>query len=481
MLRFLLLICLYCWNVEANPLKTCFKEWDSTADIILKGEPHYSEHNFQYNIRKLVHPRGYIAVNSTRDVQISLKCLQLLNLNFAIKSGGHSYEKYSHGNSNAFVIDLSRLNKVEFDCRTNTIMVGAGAQAYALSKRIWEIGNYGLPVGGCPTVGISGFTLGGGFGPMSRKFGLMCDNVEEMEVITANQRKVRANKRQNSDLFWALQGGGGSNFGVVTKFYLTPSDATSKQIVSTIPYAISDFPSMFTKWMRWAETNPASSIDSIIYYKIFAEDSLALKFVIYDIDFEKSIEALNSIKVHFNEVDDPNNIQVLPFLDSLYPGYNATEPTPLVYEKHKSFFVSKWLNSTEVNLFNEKLVEHDYVQFLIQLCGGAISSKSRTETAFYHRTTLFELDYGFSAPVRENGNVQATIEYGEQLEPKLKQFAESIGRFIRDRAGYVNVIDGDLQCAFEKYYGNNFRKLKNVKRKYDPRDVFKFPLSIPLE
>ncbi|KAG4067545.1 hypothetical protein HA402_005317 [Bradysia odoriphaga] len=301
-----------------------------------------------------------------------------------------------------------------------------------------------------------------------------------MEVILADQRRVRASTRQNADLFWSLQGGGGGNFGIVTKFYLKPFDASAQLIVSTISYAISDFPSMFTKWLQWAATNPASSIDSIIYFKIFAPDSLVLKFVISDKDFDKSIEALNSIKRYFDEVDDPEHMKIVPFIDSLYPFYNnATKPS-LVYEKHKSFFVSKWLNSTEVNLFNEKLVEHSYAQFLIQLCGGKISEKSATETAFYHRGTFFELDFGFTVPLRKNGDIQGTIADGEELEPKLKQFTESVSIFIKDKAAYVNVIDGDLQCPLEKYYGKNYSKLKMVKRRYDQRDVFKFPLSIPL-
>ena len=129
------------------------------------------------------------------------------------RSGGHSYGGYS--STSGVIVDVSRLNGVSLDSVRRAV-VGAGARLIDVYDGLWQHGRT-VPAGSCPTVGIAGLALGGGVGLASRKYGLTCDNLLEATVVLANGTAVVANARQHPDLYWALRGGGGGNFGIVTR------------------------------------------------------------------------------------------------------------------------------------------------------------------------------------------------------------------------------------------------------------------------
>ncbi|RWS17868.1 hypothetical protein B4U80_12575, partial [Leptotrombidium deliense] len=166
---------LFTLQANSTKLKECLQNLKSTANIIQPGDKSYDEYNYQYVTRNPKYPIGFIVVKSTADVQIAVKCLLHLKYKFVVKCGGHSFEKYSYGDKNDWVIDLKYLDSVTVDEGTKIATVGAGIRFNALFEKLNELGNYGLPVGACTSVGISGYTLGGGFSLFSRKFGLMVD------------------------------------------------------------------------------------------------------------------------------------------------------------------------------------------------------------------------------------------------------------------------------------------------------------------
>ena len=164
-----------------------------------------------------LHPTFFALPKSENDVQRCLKCAHENGAAVVIRSGGHSEVGYSTIGNDGFVIYLSEMNQVVIDDTSKVVHVGAGAR--------WEdvynkTGSSYVVVGGvCLTVGVSGFTLGGGYSMLSRYHGLAIDNLLSATMVTANgSNVVVANSTVHPDLFWALRGGGGGNFGAVTRF-----------------------------------------------------------------------------------------------------------------------------------------------------------------------------------------------------------------------------------------------------------------------
>jgi len=197
------------------------KDWMNLASnlkgtLLRPGDPEYQNSYHPYNTRfDAIWPTGIAYCTSVADIQTSLSFVSRFQLPLAMRAGGHSYAGYS--TSSGFVLDVTRMNAITVDALTGTVVVGAGARLIDVYSKLAQYG-LALPAGSCATVGIAGLTLGGGIGVLGRKFGLTCDNLPSAQIVLADHRVLTCDTNHNADLFWALRGGGGGNFGVVTKF-----------------------------------------------------------------------------------------------------------------------------------------------------------------------------------------------------------------------------------------------------------------------
>ena len=173
--------------------------------LLRPGDPGYLAASVPYNRRYVgILPRGVALCADVGDVQTALRWALSYKVPFAARSGGHSYGGYSA--SRGLVISLARMNSVRVNAPARTITLGAGARNRDLYAGLAGTG-VAAPSGRCPTVGISGLLLGGGFGFSSRHLGLTCDQLLETEVVTAAGEVLRVTPRSHPDLFWACQGG----------------------------------------------------------------------------------------------------------------------------------------------------------------------------------------------------------------------------------------------------------------------------------
>jgi FAD/FMN-containing dehydrogenase len=124
------------------------------------------------------------------------------NIPLSIRNGGHSYAGWSSGNGR-LILDVSKLNTIR--ASANEAVIGAGSKLIDVYRALAAKG-VTIPAGSCPTVGVSGLTLGGGHGVVSRAYGLTCDSLTQATLITADGKQVVANASENKDLFWALRG-----------------------------------------------------------------------------------------------------------------------------------------------------------------------------------------------------------------------------------------------------------------------------------
>ncbi|HEU0316034.1 MAG TPA: FAD-dependent oxidoreductase, partial [Solirubrobacteraceae bacterium] len=184
--------------------------------LVLPGQGGYGAAKALYNPRLDIPPRAIAFCQTPGDVAEVLAFARARGWPVAARSGRHSFAGYS--NTRGIVADVSPMRQVLYDRSSGLVRIGAGANLRDVYEGLVLRHGVALPTGTCPTVGIAGLALGGGFGHLMRHAGLLCDSLEAVDLILADGRRVRASARSAADLFWACRGGGGGNFGVATEF-----------------------------------------------------------------------------------------------------------------------------------------------------------------------------------------------------------------------------------------------------------------------
>lgn len=469
---FFLITKLFSDCASVSDIQSCVKNPKSSIEVVARGNSNYDKLNYSQNIRKVTNPKGFIVVNSTLDVKIAIKCLVELKLTFAVKCGGHSYEQYSYGTDNDWVIDVSKLKSFQIDKKNLVATVGSGFHARELTKALWENGRYGLPFGTCGGIGISGYTLGGGIGMTARKNGLMIDRVLEMEVVTADGSIVRANKTFNSNLFWALRGAGGGNFGIVTEFKYKVYKASSDVFTVARKFEFSNFVHYFKIWQRMVESKPDNSLSSEFscllgdcsFTTVIASDKLDVR--------ERTLKKLKEIfgDLKDDEIKSQTHFEMLTELDVYTFDY---------YLKSTSFFVSRSLSDNEIEKLYVALSKPTTgVYFSLNILGGMVNFPLANSTAFCHRTSNYIVQFGIGNIVNDPtlvGQIRTDENAAEHFVPK---FLSDTG-FMNNGESYQNYIDAGLSNWLQRYYGRNVFDLVTLKRHYDPKNVFQFKQSIP--
>ena len=165
-----------------------------------------------------IKPMAVLQAADPDDVQAAVRWAARHDVPIAARSGGHSYAGYASVRG-GLVVDLRRLDGISVSRGKSRAKIGPGNQLIDVYSRLARAGGT-IPAGSCPSVGIGGHALGGGMGLAGRRFGLTCDNVTALRIVTADGRLRRCDANTNADLYWACRGGGGGNFGIVTSFTL---------------------------------------------------------------------------------------------------------------------------------------------------------------------------------------------------------------------------------------------------------------------
>ena len=197
-----------------------------------------------------LHPAGIAYCRNPHDVATCLAFVRKFGLPVAARCGGHSYAGWS--STSGLIIDVTRMSGVNVSGSTAT--VGAGTRLIDFYNGLAAHGR-GVPGGSCPTVGIAGLTLGGGIGVVARAYGLTSDNVQSLQIVTADGQVRTCNSSQNSDLFWACRGGGGGNFGVVTSFTFR-THPVGQIVLFFLSWPWSQAARVISAWQSWAPHAP---------------------------------------------------------------------------------------------------------------------------------------------------------------------------------------------------------------------------------
>ncbi|ORX90581.1 FAD-binding domain-containing protein [Basidiobolus meristosporus CBS 931.73] len=458
-------------------IEDCFKK--AGTPIVSQSSSEYSKVNFNFNKRFNFKPLLYVVAGSVKDVQNAVKCSVQNNRTISARSGGHSYEAYSQGGRNGDVIvDLSKLNDVKIDAKSSSAVIGAGSLLGPTYYKLFKNGNYGIPAGTCPQVGIGGHALGGGFGLFSRKHGMVSDNVLEINIVNAKGEALVANAKSNPDLYWALRGGGQGSYGIVTSFKVKLFKAPSKVTTFSYSWDFKDFTRVYQAFQDLAFSDPSDLLGPSLY--INPGDG-----VIFQGAFQDTKSKLNAvIKSFLSAAPKPTGVSVKEgtLLDAVSEfsgisgGVEALAKvkfggTPREYLKAHSAIVQKPINNQGVQALQAALAKAPaYGYFLFDMYGGAVGRVSPTATAFVHRKDTKMV-------------AQMIIEPPKVSARDTKWLADaykSVKPYFSSSA-YQNYIDRDLNDWQSAYYGVNFKRLVQVKRKYDPSNVFHFAQSIPVK
>lgn len=421
--------------------------------VFVPGSAEYAlkRHGFAADVD--LHPAMVVQVASARDVSAAVLFARKQQLSLAVRCGGHSYAGYSSCEG-GILIDLSALNALIPSRDGRTMRVGGGALCGHVEQETAKIGR-ATSLGQCPGVGLGGFLLGGGVGPLMSRYGLGCDNVLAAEVVLADGRIVTASAKDHPDLYWAIRGGGG-NFGVVTAFTVQLHD------VATVMGGQLTFRSLEpTDLFVILRDLAAAAPDSQTLIATLVPDRKQGFFLSVQVcdagDFSAAERGLVPFRKSPMLVSDTVKVQSYLALEQQVP----FDIPPARRENRGGFFPE--MSDVVVAQLAEALAtlpDRAGEITLIHL-HGAVTAVATDATAFPLRRSGFAHNVAAqwsakSGPDRAAAWVRATAR-------ALAPFGEG---------AYVNVMGREDNAAVRAAYAGNYARLAAVKTKYDPSNLF---------
>jgi hypothetical protein len=404
------------------------------------------------------------------DVQSAVRAAAETGIVTAVRCGGHSLAGFSTCDG-GLVIDLSLMRHVEVDAQSRQARFAGGCLLGSVDNETQKAGLV-FPSGVVSHTGAGGLVQGGGTGWLTRRFGLSCDNVEGFTLVTASGSTVRANTRENEDLFWALRGGGG-NFGVVTEFEVTLHPLTSVTLAEglTPEHAIGHLLETWRDFMADAPFDLKWNINLRLAphtENVPAElrgKPVASTSLIWTGEAETGRTYMEHA-LTFCHRDSVRSKQV-PFLD-LQTMADADFPHGRRYYTKSGYFAH--LDQNTINLLVQAVAAIPSADTMIELAylGGAAGQVGAGETAFGDRSAPFVLTLlaAWDEASADAANIDWARGQFNQLRPGMKPGV------------YVNFMSGDEQDRVPEAYQILWDRMVAVKSHYDPDNLFRLNQNI---
>lgn len=441
------------------------------GSVLLPGEDGYKESRTIWNGMFDKKPAIIVRCLSAEDVSHSVIFARAQNLLLAVKGGGHN----SAGNAvcdDGMVIDLSLMQKVVVDTESATAKVQGGCLLSAVDAATQEHG-LAVSAGIVSHTGVGGLALGGGFGWISRKYGLTIDNLISVEMVSAEGKIVRASETENPDLFWGIRGGGG-NFGIVTTFefraarignevYSGPIVKRFQDLKSYIQFHrefVRKMPDEMTVWMVVRHAPPLPFIEE----EYHGELVILIPFVWLG-DPEEGEKLIQPVLDQGVTVGDGSGVKPWAGWQSAFDG--------LVEHGARNYWKSHHLTDLsdgfidEVEKFAQTMPSEESEIFIPHM-EGAPSRVGQEATAFPHRYTPFLLN--LHTRWREVEDDEKAIKWAKDFHDATRPYSQGV---------YVNFLSEEgADRVREAYTENVWEMLVNVKRKWDPENVFRMNQNI---
>jgi FAD/FMN-containing dehydrogenase len=455
------------------------------GDVILPDAPGYD------SVRKPVmarfanlRPRAVVLCQSPADVAATIGFARRIRLQAAIRSGGHSVAGRS--STSGIVIDVTPMSSVSVAGEVAT--VGAGVRLAGLYDALAEHGRT-VPAGCGPTVGIAGLTLGGGLGILGRKHGLTCDHLLQAQVVLADGRVVDCDQQHDPELFWALRGAGGGNFGVVTSLVFRTIPAPTVTVFQ-LTWPLAHAAALIGAWQALAPTAP-DALDATLRLTAAGngqrpgQADLIGAVLGSEADAAKLLDQLVA-----RAGTDPTAAvrRLLPYraakrylaelgaVNDQRERAAGNQPPPPGQLFTKSEFFRQPLPSDTITALVAHLTAGSAGSHAREVTftpwGGAYNRVPADATAFAHRAELFIIQHlatiGPDAPTTARDAARGWLARSWALVHPWGSGGV-----------YPNFPDPDLKNWARAYYGDNYERLVGVKARYDAENFFRFPQSLP--
>jgi FAD/FMN-containing dehydrogenase len=417
--------------------------------LSLPGEPNFEAVRRGFNpLADNQVPAAVAQCRSPEDVGAAVRTAAT-KMPVAARSGGHSYAGYSVPDR-GLVVDVGQMSTV--DVRPDgTAVIGAGARLGDVYRELAHTGHC-LPAGSCSTVGIAGLTLGGGIGVLTRKFGLTCDHLLAAEIVTADGEVRTVSADDEPDLFWALRGGGGGNFGIVTSltFATDPAPALS---VFGLTFPPGSAAAVLGAWQRWI-SHAAPELWSNLHISGGTQPGCKVSGCFVGPSSEL-VPLLDDLARRCGVLPQ-RTVQDKTYLDAMRHFSGKTDRESFVAS-------SRVLNepAAEPAEVAELLRHRQGVTLIFDALGGAVSTMDPAATAFPHRQAIATAQVYSQATPQNRASVTASV----------REVTDGLGA-LGIGGGYVNYIDPALPDWANAYYGPNLGRLRQVAETYDPNRVF---------
>ncbi|HEY5996477.1 MAG TPA: FAD-binding oxidoreductase [Candidatus Deferrimicrobiaceae bacterium] len=441
------------------------------GEIILPGEHAYEDARKIWNAMIDKRPAIIARCADATDVVRSVGFARDNALLLAVRGGGHNIA----GNAmcdDGLVIDLSSMKAATVDPAGRLATIEGGATLADLDAATQAFG-LATPTGINSTTGIAGLTLGGGFGWLSRKFGMTVDNLESAEVVTAAGETVTASATSHPDLFWALRGGSG-NFGVVTRFGFRLHPVGPDLLSGLIVYPLSEAKAVLQRYREFMDTAP----DELSVWPVLRL-APPLPFL------PEAVHGTGIVALALIYVGDPKAgerlVEPLRGFGTLLGEHVGVQPyvawqkafDPLLAHGARNYWKSHNFTKLEDGLFDTVIdaigkQPSPQCEIFFGSIGGATTRPAPDSTAYAHRATRFVMNVHGRWENKDDDN--RCIGWARDFFRASAPFASG--------GVYVNFLTADEGDRVRSAYGPNYDRLARVKRMYDPGNLFRVNQNI---
>ncbi|GAA4623582.1 FAD-binding oxidoreductase [Actinoallomurus vinaceus] len=471
-----------------------------------------------YNRRFQGRPEQIRVVGSTEDVVRAVDEAVRTGRRVAVRSGGHCFENFVDDPDVRLLIDMVAMTQVDYDRRRNAFMVEAGATLGEVYRKLFLGWGVTIPGGTCPSVGAGGHICGGGYGALCRMYGLTVDHLFAVEVVVVDRsgkaRSVVATREPsdpNRDLWWAHTGGGGGNFGIATRYWFRSPDAQGTDPGRLLPrppstvlsYSV-DWPwaeldrDSFVRLMRnygeWGERNSASGSPAAALYGEFAlagkpSETIGISGqVTADSGAERLLDDLVNTLGRGVGARPVRQSSTLPWLASATQAIN--DPTSFDRRlKLKSGYRRRRFTDQQIATAYRHLTragdDDPSGGMFINTYGGRVNAVSPGTTAMPHRDSIFLI--GFLAAWQDPAEDSRHLTWIREFYRDFYTGGGGVPAGEDDDGAFINYADADLADPryntsgtpwHALYFKDDYARLQQVKRRWDPRNVFHHALSI---
>ncbi|MEK6482328.1 FAD-binding oxidoreductase [Catalinimonas sp. 4WD22] len=425
------------------------------GNLLLKGDDGYDQSRSLWNGMYDKHPALIIRAAGVSDVIQAVNFARTHQLTLAIKSGGHHMAGKSSCDQ-GLLLDMSPMKGILPDPKNKTVKVESGVLLGELDQETQTFG-MAVPAGVVSHTGIAGLTLGGGQGWLMNKYGLSADNLLSADLVLADGSFVKASPEENPDLFWAIRGGGG-NFGVVTSFEFRMNEV-GQMLAGMLIYPLAEAREVMKFYARFAMETPDEMCVIAVLGSLPDVGKVVILAAGWCGELKEGEEVLKPLRNFKTPIAD--TIAPIRYVD-LQKSFDTTFP-------HHQHYYGKMGYTTELSdSFIDTLITHfenftsDNYYSMFNVMKGALTRVSPDATPFPYRRKQFYFDNlaAWQDPAENDLHFKAMRQLWKDLEPYTEGTA-------------VNwLMEDDGNERVQQAYGDNYQRLSEIKRKYDPNNFF---------